>query len=68
MSTIAEIQDVGIHPQERLPASAHPRCVRLAVSNLEQSILFYNEAIGLAVLQQSGNLARLGPHGAEQGK
>ena len=54
------MQNIGIHPLERLPASAHVGSVRLAVSNLEQSILFYNQVIGLAVLDQVGNLARLG--------
>jgi catechol 2,3-dioxygenase len=61
ITTIGGIQDIGIHPAERLPASAHLGRVRLAVSNLEQSILFYNQVIGLAVVEQAGNLARLGP-------
>lgn len=50
----------------RLPASAHVGKVRLAVSDLERSIAFYRDVIGLAVLEQSGSLARLGGHGGER--
>ena len=64
LNTVAKIRDIGIHPPERLPTGTHLGRVRLAVSNLEESILFYNQVIGLAVLERSGNLARLGTHAA----
>jgi catechol 2,3-dioxygenase len=46
--------------QYRLPASAHVGRVRLAVSSLQRSVEFYTRVIGLAVLESSGSLARLG--------
>ena len=66
MSTVAEHGDIGIHPAERLPASAHVGRVRLAVSNLERSVQFYSQVIGLAVLEQTGSMARLSPQGSEK--
>lgn len=65
MRTVAEPEDIGIHPAERLPASAHVGRVRLAVSNLERSVRFYSQVIGLAVLEQTGSMARLGPQESE---
>lgn len=65
-STVAAQQDIGIHPAERLPAGTHLGRVRLAVSSLEQSIHFYGQVIGLAVLKQSERMAQLGPHGSSQ--
>ena len=53
--------DKGIRaPGYRLPATAHVGRVRLAVSDLERSVAFYRDVIGLAVLERVGNLARLG--------
>jgi catechol 2,3-dioxygenase len=49
----------------RLPASAHVGRVRLAVSDLERSVDFYSQVIGLAVLNPGtpeARLAQLGPH------
>lgn len=65
-NSVAEQQDIGIHPAVRLPAGTHVGRVRLAVSNLERSILFYTQTIGLAVFEQAENIARLGPHGSSQ--
>jgi len=62
----AQQRQIGIHPPERLPAGAHITRVRLAVSNLERSIQFYTQVIGLAVLNQSGRFARLGPQDSAQ--
>lgn len=54
-------QEKGIvAPGYRLPASAHVGRVRLAVSELERSVAFYRDVIGLAVIEQTGNLALLG--------
>jgi catechol 2,3-dioxygenase len=66
MSTVVEVQDVGGHPAECLPAGTHVGRVRLAVSNLERSIWFYSQVIGLAVLEQDGRTARLGAHDSKQ--
>ena len=52
---------IGIQPPGyRLPDAAHVGRVRLAVSNLENSIAFYRDVIGLAVLATDGRVARLG--------
>ena len=61
MSPATETATVGIHPPSyRLPAETRIGVVRLAVSNLERSIAFYGGVIGLAVLEQSDHIARLG--------
>jgi catechol 2,3-dioxygenase len=64
---LADSSEIGIHgPQYRLPAAAHVGRVRLAVSDLERSINFYREVIGLAVLDAPSaetRVARLGAHG-----
>lgn len=55
---------VGIQPPYyRLPDTAHVGIVTLAVSNLAQSVAFYHEVIGLAILQQGDNTAELGVEG-----
>lgn len=57
----------GIQPSGfRLPAAAHVGRVRLAVSSLERSVLFYTQTIGLRVLSGHGNLAQLAPHGSSR--
>ncbi len=66
MGSVQEKQEVGIHPAERLPSGVHVGRVRLAVSNLEQSVRFYTQVIGLAVLEQTGRMARLGAQGSEE--
>jgi catechol 2,3-dioxygenase len=50
-------------PGYRLPATAHVGRVRLAVSDLQRSVAFYSDVVGLAMLGQAGNLARLGAGG-----
>ncbi len=47
-------------PGYRLPATAHVGRVRLAVSDLERSVAFYRDVIGLTVIAREGDLARLG--------
>ncbi|SNS94133.1 catechol 2,3-dioxygenase [Granulicella rosea] len=60
-------QDPGIHPPSyRLPATAHVGRVRLAVSNLERSIAFYRDIIGLAVQSSDAHTASLGPHDTDK--
>lgn len=48
-------------PEYRLPASTHVGTVRLQVSDLQRSLEYYREIIGLPVLSSSGAAARLGP-------
>ncbi len=50
-------------PGDRLPASTHIGRVRLAVSNLERSVVFYSDVIGLQVLDVLGSVVRLGAGG-----
>jgi catechol 2,3-dioxygenase len=53
----------GIHPPGfRLSATTRIGCVRLAVSDLTKSVQFYSEVIGLAILDRTGDLAKLGDH------
>jgi catechol 2,3-dioxygenase len=55
----------GIPPPDyRLPASTRVGTVRLQVSDLQRSVEYYREIIGLAVQSSSGAMARLGPDGA----
>ncbi|ADW68243.1 VOC family protein [Granulicella tundricola] len=59
--------DAGIHPTHRLPPSTHVGKVRLAVSNLERSVAFYRDVIGLTLLpslESASKIARLGVPGS----
>jgi catechol 2,3-dioxygenase len=61
--TSAEVPSFGIRPPTfRLPDNTTLGCVRLAVSNLQRALHFYSEVVGLALLEQTGTLARLGAH------
>jgi catechol 2,3-dioxygenase len=48
-------------PDYRLPAAARVGTVRLQVSDLQRSVEYYREIIGLQVLSWGGEVARLGP-------
>lgn len=62
-----EIQPVaGVTPY-RLAGSAHVGKVRLVVSDLERSLAFYSQVIGLTVLNKAGSLAQLGAGGDVSG-
>jgi catechol 2,3-dioxygenase len=50
----------------RLPAATRLGPVRLQVTDLEKSIAFYTEVIGLRVIESDGEQASLGAHGEER--
>ena len=55
---------VGIPaPGYRLPADIHPGRVRLQVADLERSLAYYQEVLGLRVLHREDGGAVLAPHG-----
>lgn len=50
----------------RLPAAAHPGPVRLQVSDLARSLVWYEKTLGLRVRGRDGAVASLGPHGDDR--
>lgn len=69
MAPLGTVQntDVGIQPAKfRRPSTSHVGRVRLAVSDLAKSIIFYTRVIGLVVLNQSDPLVQLGVTGDSQ--
>jgi catechol 2,3-dioxygenase len=52
-------------PNYRLPARTRVGRARLQVSNLDRSIAYYRDVLGLRVLQSDVTTARLGPHGVD---
>jgi catechol 2,3-dioxygenase len=59
-------RDYGIAPSGfRLPDATHLGRVRLQVADLDRSIAYYETAIGLRVVDRAGDVATLGPHGAD---
>ncbi len=71
---VTDRSKIGTHPAAiqaepyRLPAAAHIGRVRLAVSDLERSVDFYSQVIGLAVLNPGTREVRLAQLGAHGGK
>jgi catechol 2,3-dioxygenase len=58
--------DYGIRPlQYRLPEATHVAGVVLQVADLDRSIAYYEQVIGLRVQQRDRSVARLGPHADE---
>ena len=52
---------VGVAPPAyRLPAETHPGGVRLQVADLERSVTYYTDIVGLSVLERSDGRAILG--------
>ena len=56
--------DYGIQPDEyRLPDATHVGAVRLQVSDLERSLTYYTDFLGMRLLKKDGSIAVLGANG-----
>src|SRR5882762_7783392 len=59
-------QQPGIRPKGyRLPEVTHLGRVRLQVADLDRSLLFYKNVLGMRVLNRTADSASLGPHGED---
>lgn len=57
----------GIRPKGyRLPESTHLGRVRLQVADLERSLKFYEDVLGMRVIRRTDDSASLGPHGDDR--
>ncbi|HJP86320.1 MAG TPA: VOC family protein [Gemmatimonadaceae bacterium] len=57
----------GIRPQEyRLPEATHLGRVRLQVADLDRSLMFYENVLGMRVIRRTDDSASLGPHGEDR--
>src|SRR3954468_12641955 len=57
----------GIRPSEyRLPESTHLGRVRLQVADLERSLAFYEQVLGLRAMERTADSASLGTHGEDR--
>ncbi|HEY8850632.1 MAG TPA: VOC family protein [Gemmatimonadaceae bacterium] len=57
----------GIRPKGyRLPESTHLGRVRLQVADLDRSLLFYENVLGLRVINRTADSVNLGPHGEDR--
>jgi len=62
--SIVDVRPYGIAPPGfKLPDATHVGAVHLQVSDLERSIAYYEQVIGLRVLQRSADTAALGAGG-----
>jgi catechol 2,3-dioxygenase len=62
-----QMERAGIAPSGfRLPDETRIGRVRLQVSNVVQSIAYYENVLGMRVLSRSGDIARLGTHGDDR--
>jgi catechol 2,3-dioxygenase len=61
--TRTDPRETGIRPREyRLPESTHLGRVRLQVADLDRSLAFYEEVLGMRVITRGVDTASLGPH------
>ena len=66
MSAAPSADAWGIAPPAwRLPAAARPGRVRLQVAALDRSLEYYEQVLGLRVLERTGGSVTLGAHGDE---
>ncbi|HEX6372557.1 MAG TPA: VOC family protein [Longimicrobium sp.] len=66
LNTVAAAGEYGIAPDGyRLPAELRLGRVRLQVADLERSLAWYRDVLGLRVLQRSADGASLGAHGGD---
>jgi catechol 2,3-dioxygenase len=57
----------GIRPRGyRLPESTHLGRVRLQVADLERSLKFYEDVLGMRVIARTADSVSLGPHGEDR--
>src|SRR3981081_3780407 len=57
----------GIRPKGyRLPESTHLGRVRLQVADLDRSLLFYENVLGMRVINRTADSVSLGPHGEDR--
>lgn len=57
----------GIRPKGyRLPESTHLGRVRLQVADLDRSLVFYEDVLGMRVISRTADSASLGPHGEDR--
>ena len=64
---VATDSEHGIRPKGyRLPEATHLGRVRLQVADLERSIKFYEDVLGLRLIRRGNDSARLGPHGEDR--
>src|SRR4030081_2783977 len=61
-------EKMGIRPKGyRLPESTHLGRVRLQVADLDRSLLFYENVLGMRVINRTVDSASLGPQGEDRG-
>lgn len=58
--TSTQTRSYGIHPPHRLPDDTCVGRVTLQVSDLQRSVEYYSNVLGMALLDREGKLARLG--------
>lgn len=64
--TATEAGHYGIRPRGyRLPEATHLGSVRLQVADLERSVSFYENVLGMRAIRRGGDSASLGPHGED---
>lgn len=56
----------GVSPQHRLPDETHVGSVTLQVSDLQRSVEYYSDVLGMALLDRERDVVRLGPGGSGQ--